>query len=196
MVGEQCGVSRTIVRAALARLGNEGLVDLRANRSATVAKPSLEEARAVFEVRLALERAVVTGLAGGITKRKLMLLEGHVDREEHARGRDGPKAIRLAGEFHILLAELTGNRLLMRYVGETVSICSLILSIYGRPHSADCGVREHRAIIEALREGNADLAEKLMIEHLGSIEERAELRQEVTVPDLRAILAQYGEAAE
>ena len=72
-------------------------------------------------------------------------------REDAAHGRDGPASIRLAGEFHILLAEMTGNAMLARYVNEVVSRCSLILAIYGRPHSSDCAVTEHRELIEALR---------------------------------------------
>lgn len=193
VVGEQCGVSRTIVRAALARLNGEGLVELRPNRSAVVAKPTLEEARGIFAVRLWLERAVIASLAGRITNRQLALLDGHVDREDHARGRSAPQAIRLAGEFHTLLAELTGNRLLARYVAETVSRCSLILALYGRPHSADCAVSEHRQIIEALRRKDAAEAERLMIDHLGSVEERAELAPAAPAPDLRDILSRYTE---
>ncbi len=193
VVGEQCGVSRTIVRAALARLDGEGLVELRPNRTAVVARPTLEEARGIFAVRIALERTVIASLALGITKRQLDLLDGHVTREDHARGRSAPLAIRLAGEFHTLLAEMTGNRLLARYVAETVSRCSLILALYGRPHSADCAVNEHQQIIEALRRQDAAAAERLMVEHLGSVEERAELTPAAPAPDLRDILSRYTE---
>ena len=50
-VGEKFGVSRTIVRHALVRLENEGLVVSRRNRGAFVAEPSREEAQHVFELR-------------------------------------------------------------------------------------------------------------------------------------------------
>jgi DNA-binding GntR family transcriptional regulator len=53
------------------------------------------------------------------------------------------------------LADLTGNALLARYVAEVVSRSGLILALYGRPHSAECAVSEHRAIIEALKSGDA-----------------------------------------
>src|SRR5690606_4952767 len=58
-IGGHFGMSRTLVRAVLARLSGEGLVDLKRKRTATVAEPTLEEARAVFEVRKALEAEVV-----------------------------------------------------------------------------------------------------------------------------------------
>ena len=70
--------------------------------------------------------------------------------EEAARqAGDARVSIRLAGEFHIRLGELAGNTLLRRYLGELVSRCSLILALYGRPHSADCAVNEHREIVAA-----------------------------------------------
>jgi DNA-binding GntR family transcriptional regulator len=54
-VGEQFGVSRTIVRHALVRLETMGLVVSRRNRGAFVAEPSLEEAQQIFQVRRCLE---------------------------------------------------------------------------------------------------------------------------------------------
>ena len=77
----------------------------------------------------------------------------HVDEEERARGNDEPLSIRLATEFHILLAEMTGSPVLARYVSEVASRCGLILALYSRPHSSECAVSEHRAIIDGAREG-------------------------------------------
>ena len=58
-LGIRFGMSRTLVRAALAQLQSEGLVDAPPRRTATTAKPTLEEAREVFGVRRTLEREVV-----------------------------------------------------------------------------------------------------------------------------------------
>ena len=46
---ERLGVSRTVVRAALQQLAHDRLVELRRNRGAYVAQPSVREAREVFE---------------------------------------------------------------------------------------------------------------------------------------------------
>src|SRR3954464_5775390 len=59
-IGERFGVSRTLVRHALGQLAAEGLVELRRNRGAAVAKPSWHEARDIFDVRVGLERLVVS----------------------------------------------------------------------------------------------------------------------------------------
>src|SRR5207237_10667789 len=57
-IGERFGASRTIVRHALGQLAAEGLVELRRNRGAAVARPSWQEARAIFDVPLGLAHLV------------------------------------------------------------------------------------------------------------------------------------------
>ncbi|WP_305967802.1 MULTISPECIES: GntR family transcriptional regulator [unclassified Mameliella] len=189
-VGEQFGVSRTIVRHALVRLQNEGLVVARRNRGAFVAEPSLEEAKQIFEVRRALEREVIRILVERLPESGFDQLEAHVRSEQSVKGKDGPVSIRLAGEFHTLLAELTGNAVLSRYVSEVVLRCSLIMAMYARTHSSDCAVDEHSQIIEAIRTADMDRAMTLMDHHLGAVAGRAELEKQ---PDsVSSILSHYG----
>jgi DNA-binding GntR family transcriptional regulator len=172
-IGEKFGASRTIVRAALARLAAEGLVELRRNRGAAVATPSWNEARDIFDVRVGLERLVVTKLAGSLTREQIKTLKDHVDSEEQARGNNNPLSIRLATAFHIKLAELTGNPVLARYVSEVASRCGLILALYSRPHSSECAVSEHRAIIAAMAAGDRARAIASMDQHLDAVADRA-----------------------
>jgi len=192
VIGERFGVSRTIVRAVLARLNVEGLVDLQPNKGAAIAQPSLSEAHDIFEARMCLERQVLARLAEKVTDKDLDLLEQHVALEGKAGHQDGPASIRLAGEFHILLAELSGNKVLARYVDEVVSRCSLILALYSRPHSADCSINEHHQIIEALRTRDAARAIRAMDHHLQAVTERALLSSDSDKQrDIRSILDRY-----
>jgi DNA-binding GntR family transcriptional regulator len=191
-IGERLGASRTVVREALARLASEGLVELRHNRGAVVAYPSLEEAREVFTVRRAMERQVAAELVGRLPPAQVQQLRSHVEKEREASGLN---AIRLAGEFHLMLADMTGNSLLSRYVCEVASRCSLILSIYGRPHSSECAVDEHSQLISALEAGNGDEAMELMEHHLMSVMDRALIERRPR-DDLDAVLAAYALADE
>jgi DNA-binding GntR family transcriptional regulator len=198
-LGARFGMSRTLVRAALAHLQSEGLVDAPARRTATTAKPTLEEAREVFDVRRTLEREVVRLVIARWRPEFGAELEGHLREEEEAARKAGEArvSIRLAGEFHIKLGEMSGNGLLRRYLGEVVSRCSLILALYGRPHSADCAVNEHREIVAALRGRNADAAIAVMDHHLGSVEHRALLDQGRDAQfDLGAVLSRYAQVVE
>jgi DNA-binding GntR family transcriptional regulator len=172
-IGERFGASRTIVRHALGRLAAEGLVEFRRNRGAAVATPSWEEARDTFDVRLGIERLVVAQLVGRLTRDQIKMLEAHVDAEEAARGNNEPLSIRLASEFHIVLAEMTGSPVLVRYISEAALRCGLILALYSRPHSSECAISEHRSIIAALAEGDAARATTIMDEHLNAVASRA-----------------------
>jgi DNA-binding GntR family transcriptional regulator len=182
-IGERFGVSRTLVRYALGQLAAEGLVEMRRNRGAAVAKPSWDEARDIFDVRRGLERLVVMRLAGQLTRDQVARLKQHVDSEEAARGTNEPLSIRLAGEFHIVLAEMSSRS-------------GLILAIYGRPHSSECAVSEHRAVIDALTAGDVATAIDVMDHHLAAVADRALIQ---TTPqkrrDLRDVLDAYVPAA-
>jgi DNA-binding GntR family transcriptional regulator len=190
-IGARFGVSRTVVRRALSRLEVDGLVEFRLNRGAAVARPGLEEAREIFALRAVLEGEVIRKLAGRLSGAQAAALTAHVDGEAAARRRGGPESIRLAGEFHILLADLTGNGVLTRYVGELVSRCSLILAAYARPHSPDCAIDEHRRLIALLSRGDAEAAVEEMARHIGGVEARADLGPERAPPDLDAVLVRY-----
>ena len=172
-IGERFGASRTIVRTALGRLASEGLVELRRNRGAAVATPAWEDARDTFDVRLGLERLVMARLSGRLDRDQIKRLEAHVDEEERTRGNNEPLSIRLATEFHILLAEMTGSPVLARYVSEVSSRCGLILALYSRPHSSECAVNEHRAVIAALAAGDGKRAAAVMEHHLEAVASRA-----------------------
>ncbi|WDZ80649.1 GntR family transcriptional regulator (plasmid) [Ensifer adhaerens] len=171
-IGERLGVSRTLVREALVRLSEEGLVELRPNRGAVVARPTLEEGRNLFLTRMALERLVVETLSGKLTNEQIGILSSHIAAEDAAKKERAP-SIRLAGEFHTLLAQMTNNASLIRYVNELVARSSLILALYGRPHSSECAVSEHQELLDKLIAGKTDEAAALMAHHLDSVTTRA-----------------------
>ncbi len=190
-IADHFKVSRTSVRGALVRLNAEGIVDLRANKGACVAEPTLEEARDIFSLRRMLEAEVIRRLVADLGAAGFKRLEQHVREEQAALSDHGPLSIRLAGEFHILLAELTGSQALTRFVREVVSRCSLILARFARLHSPECAVDEHIQIIRALRSKDIAAAEKIMLEHLDAVELRAELNPDKAEPDISEILKRY-----
>jgi DNA-binding GntR family transcriptional regulator len=197
-VGTSFGVSRTVVRSAIVRLVAEGLVVQQPNMRATVASPSLEEGRAIFRVRRGLERMVMEELGPRLEPQQLARLRAHVASEEEAKRHAEPESIRLSGEFHLLLAQFTGNELLIRFISEVVSRGSLILALYGRPHSSECAVNEHSILIDALERGDIKEAIRLMDEHLVAVATRGlldtDLRRERSLQDILSAYRPAGEA--
>jgi len=175
------GVSRARIRSVLPRLAHEGVVHLEPNRGAFVAKPTVVEARDVFEARRILEPAIVAKLAHDRAKRAdLAPLRQHVAAEARARAAgDTRTVVRLSGEFHILLAERAGNEMLAKTMRELASLTCLIIALYDKPAVPSCLGEEHGQIVDALAAGDAERAAGLMVEHLNHVEENLDL----TVPD-------------
>ena len=131
---EAFGVGRARVRRSLVVLAGREIVELHANRGAFVARPTPEQARDIFDARRAIEPGIVRRAIARATERDLRRLEEHLQAETGASGhRDRRHAIRLSGHFHVILAEIAGNRVLERMVGELVTRTSLIIGMFGGP---------------------------------------------------------------
>jgi len=173
MVGETFGASRTIARRALELLAAEELVEFKPNRGAFVARPTLEQGRDLFGVRIDLERVVVRRLTGTLARKDIKRLKAMVAREHHAHHHVLPDYIRLAAEFHCVLGEMTGSAVLARLLTQLVWRSALVLRLYGKPRWDSCNIQEHLDLIEALAGRDADRADALMLQHLNSVLLRA-----------------------
>jgi len=189
-LGEIFGVSRTVVRKALFRLAHENIVRIRPHRGAVVASPSTEEARNVFEARRVVEHAVVRDLAGSVTDAQLGTLRMLVDDEHaaHSRG-DRRNWIKLSGQFHLDLAEMSGNAVLAKFLKELISRTSLIIALYEAPGQVACSHAEHLALIGAIADGDGDRAAALMAGHLEACEAQLNLDGEDATVDLMSVFS-------
>lgn len=189
-LSEIFGLTRARVRQVLARLGHERIVTLQPNRGAFVAEPTVDEAREVFEMRKLLEPGIVRRVVARVDAAGIARLRAHVAAEEAARlERDRRPLIRLTGEFHLLLAELAGNALLLSTMRELESITCLVIYLYDAPSAPSCRGNDHAAIIDAIEAKQADRAAAAMLHHLDEIESVLDVHvPEPEELDLEAIL--------
>lgn len=169
-VEAQFAASRTPIRAALLRLEAEGLV-CREGRGWTVSPINLAEIEQIGVYREALEVAAIRLTAAlddrsGVEPIGAMLdsCDAETSREEwHRVGMD----------FHIELARLSGNEFLSRGVRDAMQRLSRARWLEVRDEAALARAwREHHAILNAVREGDADEAAKLLSAHLGGSRDR------------------------
>jgi len=169
------GVGRAVVRRALEKLAHDGIVVLRPNKGAVIAQPTREETREIFEARRAVERALVELAAQRASAEHIGLLRKQLADERDAMHRfDQPSWARLASEFHLGIAALSGNAILERYLTELISRSSLIVGAYERVGNAPCEHDEHTAILDCLEARDAEGAIAHMTAHLQSLEARIE----------------------
>src|SRR5258708_17836291 len=183
-------VSRTTVRAVLQQLSHELVVTMVPNRGAFVASPTVEEARELFEARRQIELPVIEKVCRCATKTDLARLRAHVAQEQDARKRDDRGAtVRLSGEFHVMLAQVSGNRFIERTMRSLQVLTCLTILLYNAPTAQAHPHDENARLLEAGEGGNTKLAQKLMVEHLGHIEATLRLHgPEEQDDDLAAIL--------
>jgi DNA-binding GntR family transcriptional regulator len=187
-MAEIFGVSRARIREVLARLAHEQIVELYPQRGAYVAKPSIEQARDVFEARRLIEPAVVRRLVDTHTPEKIARLRRHCELEADAHRRNDKRTmIRLSGEFHTLVAELAGNTALARSMRELCMLTCLTIFLYDAPTAQSCRDDEHQLIVEALAKRDRARAEKLMLDHLDHIEGSLRLDSSNGEAELEAI---------
>ena len=126
-IGDIFKVSRTVVRQAFNQLSRDRLVVLEPARGAFVATPTAEEANDVFEVRAILETAVTKQLCATITDAQIKQLREHLELERAAvNNAEVPGRTRLLGDFHLVLAQMLGNQVLVQMLSELLTRSSLI----------------------------------------------------------------------
>lgn len=191
-VGALFDVSRTVARAALQILAFEGLVKTERNRGAFVSTPSSEEARQIFASRRLIEPGIIAAAVERITPADIVRFQHHLAEEAQYMNERGPAArraeIKASGDFHLMLAALSGNVILQRFMDELVARSSLVVALYGRSGVSSCGHNEHLAILELVAKGDAKGASDLMLHHLDHIEADLDLQPKQGV-SLRNALA-------
>lgn len=176
------GVSRTVIHGVLLRLSHERVVTLVHNRGAFVASPTVDDAREVFEARRLIEPRIVERVCERVTRQQLGRIKTMLRAETRAREQDDRRAIvRLSGEFHMLLAEIAGNKLLMQTMHELTALTCLTILLYDAPVATACQYGEHEQLVAAIERGESRRAVQLMLHHLDHIE--AALRLEPAAPE-------------
>ncbi len=182
-VGEIFGVSRTVVRAALQRLSHDRLVELRRNRGAYVAQPTVKEAREVFEARALLEPRTARSAAERVTAPDLERLRSHII-EEHAALRAGNagRALYLSGLFHVEMARIADQATIESFITQLVARSSLIIALYWQRRAALCESHAHHALLDAMARHDGARAEELMKSHLLDLLSSLDLRTVSSAP--------------
>ena len=164
----QLGMSRTPVREALIRLEQEGLVEITPRRGMRVVPIAPDDMREIYEVLTCLECQAAERLAARKPDRQevLPLIEA-TDQMDQALDQGDLDAWAMADEqFHRELLALAGNRRLevmalgVFDLAHRARMVTLRMRPLPRKSSAD-----HRAVIEAILEGDTASAHRLHGQH-------------------------------
>lgn len=171
-LSEMLGVSRTPIREAMRRLGQEHLVEI-GPKGAVVVGISAEDIDVIYEMRLRIEGMASRLAALRIQESDAALLRNILDLQEFYTSKKNADVIKNEdSEFHRELYRLSGCTPL----ADTLSALHRKVLKYRRASVSNTGraeksLEEHRAILEAVASHNADLAEELTVLHVKNARE-------------------------
>ncbi|WP_165998326.1 GntR family transcriptional regulator [Bacillus sp. Cs-700] len=170
-VSEEIKMSRTPIRAAFKKLGNEGLLEIVPHRGAFVYSPSDKEIADVFHLRVVLESYAARLAVPIVTRENILEMEELLAEEKQAyEEKDFEEFMRVNALIHSYPARLSENKFLLQQV-ETLnqwSDCYLILKdeFYSVPIEEVKSIPEHHRMVNAFRNGDLDKVPEAIEAHL------------------------------
>jgi DNA-binding GntR family transcriptional regulator len=164
-LAQMFNISRGPIREACRSLEKSNLVRLVTNRGVFVREMNVDQAADIYEIR-----ALLFGLAGRfaasrVSDRDITKLRAMVTGMEEAKDIDAYYPLNVA--FHARLVELSGNTRLADLYGALSKELHLFrrrgLVMGSSIHQSN---QEHAQIIEALRDRNSELSERIMAGHI------------------------------
>ena len=110
-LASELDVSRTPVREAIQMLENEYWVAVVPWKGAVVLPVTKEDIEELFQLRMAIEPMVMELVTHKLENAEIAYLETLIERQKQLAGEDdGKEFISIDQDFHLFLANLTGNR--------------------------------------------------------------------------------------
>ena len=165
------GVSRGPLREAIRRLEGRKLLERTPNIGVRVAQLSLRDLNEILQLREALEGMAARLAAANMSDAEIAelakLLESHAKQKSVQEGK-GYYQDSKDFDFHFRIVSASGNeRLIQTLTGDLY----YLLRVYRyrsstKPGRAKAALREHKAIVAALKKRDSDAAEQAMRTHL------------------------------
>ena len=169
---EQLGVSRTPIREAMRRLEQERLIKESGKGSVVlgITKTDLED---IMDIRIRIEGLAAYYAAKNITPQQAEELKRGIELQEfYMQRQDVDQMRKMDDRFHEMMYELCGRAV----IRDTLQPLHRKALRYRKKSIEDTvrpalSVKEHKAIVDAIVAGDAELAEKLTTEHIVNAKE-------------------------
>ena len=164
-LAERFGVGRTPLREALRMLQREGLVISQPNHRVRIAELSSEDAEELYIMRIALEAVAIRVTVPVLTSADLAELDGLMAQMDHyMKLRDHVGHREPHRQFHYRLVYAAGPRVSER-IDELFDHAERYRRRFGAADSWEARRAEHRAILDAVGEGDREAAADLLADH-------------------------------
>lgn len=176
-VAERFGIGRTPVREALQRLRNEGYLTILPRRGTLVSEISITDLAAIYEIRARME-SWAARLAADRASPKDHEEAGRLIEELHSQlsGDDYEALLATDRRIHRFVYSCSKNAFLAETLDHYHNLSLRILHVAMKRYPAltpslDAVVHEQQAVLEAIRGGDGDTAERVATEHIRGFEQ-------------------------
>jgi DNA-binding GntR family transcriptional regulator len=182
-IAKKLGVSRTPVREALRQLELEGLVKIIPNKGAFVTGITAEDVKDIYAVRSMLEGLCVRWATENISEEQLTELEEILVLSEFhlhkSQGEKTQQVTELDGKFHEILYDASNSRILKHVLSDFHKYVRLARKASVANESrAQKSIEEHRSILDAIKNKDADRAEALANAHMMNVMKNLKIEKE------------------
>lgn len=179
-LSRRLGISRSPVREAIFLLERDGLAVSMPHKGAVVAGGDPADLQELYELREVLEGLAARLAATKMTDAAVEELRQSVHRHETAvKNGDFEGHISEDLAFHEVVHRLSQNRRLIKSLDSLRAQIRLVLFwTASRPGNPKRAVKEHKAILNALKKRDPDVSEKVTRDHIRRV--RMALRDDVT----------------
>lgn len=167
-IGEELGVSRTPVREAFRQLELEGLIQMIPNKGAYVTGITPKDVQDIYMMRSMLEGLCARWAAGNISPEQLEEMEENIYLSEfHLERGHTEQFAELDNRFHEIMYEACNSKILAHTLRD---FHQYVYRVRRRTLANESRIRastkEHRLIMEAIRNQDAKRAEELANQHM------------------------------
>jgi DNA-binding GntR family transcriptional regulator len=167
-LGSRFGVSRTPIREALRMLEQDGVLE-RVNRGMRVRPTSAEEVLEIYGVRGTLEAEAARQAAVRRSDYDLATLDRIIEGMARAKKAPPQEMAAINRSFHRAIWQAAKNRTLSDLLERlAVHLRRYPATTYTRPGRWEEALNEHRALLEAIREGDAASAGEIAERHIST----------------------------
>ncbi len=183
-IAKELGVSRTPVREALRQLELEGLVKIVPNKGACVTGITKKDVKDIYAIRSLLEGLCVRWATEHITDAQIeeleeviLLSEFHLKRVKEGQTQ---QVTELDGKFHEILYEASNSRILKHVLSDFHKYVRMVRkSSVANPARAERSIEEHKDILHAIKNRDANAAEVLANAHMMNVMKNLNMKEDL-----------------
>lgn len=172
-LADEMGVSRTPIREAIRKLEKEGLVTIEPRRGAYASQISTEDMVEILEVRQNMEGLAAFFAASRMKPEQLTSLKDISQKYNEAVSEENMEnMIKYDTRFHRIIVESCNNKVLVQMIEQLQELVLRFRYIYyDNFRRAENMPEEHKAILDAIEQGNADAARDAADVHIDRLKE-------------------------